>query len=493
MKETSLIRRRFHRNWISLAGAIVALGSFFAFLLLFVIDIMQHQGNPYLGILAYVVAPMFLFLGVGLIVLGIYLERRQAIRSGQVSAHTAFTIDLSRPRDKRVLALFIWGTVIFLILTAIGSTQTYHYTESISFCGQACHEPMEPEFVAYQQSPHARVECVDCHVGSGAAYYVKAKLNGVHQLLAMVGNSYQRPIPTPIKGLRPAQDTCEQCHWPQRFSGNLDKSFHHFLSDEHNTPFSVRLLLNVGGGDHPNYPSGGIHWHVSESNRVEYIATDDKRQVIPWVRYTKPGGEVVEYRTKGFKGNPADYEVRTMDCMDCHNRPAHLFNSPNDEVDLALHTGRLDRSMPWLRSNAVWILTREYDTKDQARAAIAAQVNAVYPGHPQAPAAVAELQRIYGANFFPEMKADWRSYPDNRSHKEWTGCFRCHAGDHSTADGKDSISSGDCNGCHVILAQGAGEDLQRLNPAGHTFFHIDSDFEMFTCSECHNGQLQEGM
>jgi nitrate/TMAO reductase-like tetraheme cytochrome c subunit len=491
VKETSFFRRRFYRNWISLAGAMIAVASFFAFALLFVIDIMQHQGNPYMGILAYVVAPMFTLLGAFLIILGIVLERRNALKKGQIGASTAFTIDLSRKRDKRVLLIFSWATVAFLIVTAIGSTQTYHYTESISFCGQACHEPMEPEFVAYQHSPHARVQCVDCHVGSGAAYYVKAKLNGVHQLVSMIGKNYPRPIPTPIEGLRPAQDTCEQCHWPQRFSGNMDKSYHHFLSDEANTPFSVRLLLDVGGGDHPNYPTGGIHWHVSQSNKVEYVALDEKRQVIPWVRYTKPNGEVTEYRSDGFDENPEDYEIRTMDCMDCHNRPAHLFNSPNDEVDLALHTGRLDRSMPWLRSNAVWILTREYATKEEALERIGDHLLTVYGEDPNADAAVQEVQRIYSANFFPEMKADWRAYPDNRSHKEWSGCFRCHGGEHFSADSEEMISSGDCNACHVILAQGSGDDLLQLNSEGHAFFHIDSEFDMFMCSECHNGELQE--
>jgi hypothetical protein len=247
----------------------------------------------------------------------------------------------------------------------------------------------------------------------------------------------------------------------------------------------------VGGGDHPNYPTGGIHWHVSQSNRVEYIATDEKRQNIPWVRYTKPDGTVMEYRTSDFDEDPADYDIRTMDCMDCHNRPAHLFNSPNDEVDLALHTGRLDRSMPWLRSNAVWILTQEYDTESEALESIEEHVEKVYADSPQVKDTVAELQRIFSVNFFPEMKADWRAYPDNRSHKEWPGCFRCHGGDHFTEGGEEMISSDDCNACHIILAQGSGEDLQQLNPEGHSFFHIDGEFEMFICSECHNGELQE--
>jgi hypothetical protein len=478
--------RSYSRNWISLAGAIIAVGSLFAFLFLFVLDVLKHQSNPYMGILAYVVAPAFLFLGLFLIVLGIWVERRNAARTGR-AAHTAITIDLSRPRDKRVMLLFIWGTIGFLVLTAIGTTQTYHYTESVSFCGQACHEPMKPEFIAHQNSPHARVGCVDCHVGSGAAHYIKAKLNGVHQLIAMVGNNFERPIPTPIKGLRPAQDTCEKCHWPQKFTGNLDRSYHRFLSDEGNTPFSVRLLLDVGGGEHPKHPARGIHWHVSPSNKVEYFASDFQRQQIPWVRYTAADGSVTVYRSEGYEGDPDPAEIRTMDCMDCHNRPAHLFNAPNDEVDLSLHAGRLDRSLPWLRSNAVHILIQDYTTELEATNRIAAFFREKYPGHEKLEPMIAEMQRIYSHNFFPEMRADWRAYPDNRSHKEWPGCFRCHAGEHHSADKQHTISTGDCNSCHTILAQGAGDELLNLNARGHDFIHIDSEFSLFSCSECHTG------
>jgi nitrate/TMAO reductase-like tetraheme cytochrome c subunit len=472
---------------MSASGMVVALGSLFAFLLLFAIDIFAHNGNPYMGILAYVVAPGFLFLGLGLVALGAWIQRRH-VRKGEpdVPSHK-WSIDLSRTRDRRLLAGFVAGAAVFLLLTAIGSTRTYHYTESVQFCGQACHEPMKPEFTTYQHSPHARVDCVACHVGPGATWYVKSKVNGVRQLYCALTGNIDRPIKTPVKNLRPAQDTCEKCHWPQRSVGNLDRTYHHFLADETNTPFSVRLILKVGGGDPENGPVGGIHWHMNLANKVEYIHTDERRQTIPWVRFTDTNGTVTEYRASEFKDDPANHSVRTMDCIDCHNRPAHHFRPPNDAVDMAMSAGRISPSLPWVKSNAVAVLTQNYSTENEALQNIATTLRAKYGTNPDVEPLVSEVQRIYRQNIFPEMKADWRAYPDNLNHKEWAGCFRCHDGLHKTSDGKKSIRASDCKSCHIILAQGAGEQLEKLNPKGHSFFHIDSINEDFSCNNCHTG------
>jgi nitrate/TMAO reductase-like tetraheme cytochrome c subunit len=322
---------RYFRNWLSLAGLVIAAGSLFAFLLLFAIDIFARRSNPYLGILTYVVAPGFSALGVILAVIGAWIQRRHAAAAGETPHR--LVIDLNRRRDRRILVGFCLASVLFLLLTAIGSNRTYHYTESVQFCGLACHTPMKPEYTAYLNSPHARVECTDCHVGPGASAYLKSKINGVHQLIGVVRNNYERPIKTPIKNLRPAQETCEQCHWPEKFSGNLDRTYSHFLADETNTPFAVRLVLKVGGGNPESGQFGGIHWHMNLANKVEYVATDPQRQVIPWVRLTDKNGKVTEYRTADFKEDPNHYEIRKMDCLDCHNRPAHQFSSPNDAVD----------------------------------------------------------------------------------------------------------------------------------------------------------------
>lgn len=475
------------RNWLSLAGLVISLGGLFAFVLLFAIDLFSHHGNPYMGILAYIVAPGFMILGLALAGLGAWIHRRHLRKTSPQPLPHGLTIDLSRPRDRKMMAGFLAGGVIFLLLTAVGSNRTYHYTESVQFCGQACHTPMKPEFTTYQYSPHARVECTACHVGPGASAYVKSKINGVRQLYHAVRGDFERPIKTPIRNLRPAQETCEQCHWPQKFVGNLDRTYSHFLADETNTAFSVRLLLKVGGGDPDHGPIGGIHWHMNLANKVEYVATDEKRQVIPWVRFTDATGKAVEFRVPEFKDDLSKHTVRTMDCLDCHNRPAHHFRSPNDVVDLAMAAGRIDPSLPWVKSNVVAALIAPYSTETDAVQKIADTLRLKYPNPPQRDRLVAEVQRIYSNSFFPEMKADWRAYPDNRGHKDWAGCFRCHDGQHKTADGLRTLKASDCNSCHTILAQGSGADLDKLNPKGHTFFHIDAPNEDFSCNNCHTG------
>lgn len=479
-------RPHYLRNWLSLAGTVLALSAFFAFILLFAVDLFAHQGNPYMGILAYVVAPGFLLMGLGMMFAGAWLHRRHLRQTSPDQPLPNLTIDLGRPADRRRLLTFAIGSGLFLMLTAFGSFQTYHYTESVQFCGQVCHTPMKPEFVTYQISPHARVDCVKCHVGDGAGAYVKAKLNGVHQLVGVITGDYHRPIKPP-KNLRTAQEICEQCHWSERQVGKLDRTYTHFLADETNTQFSVRLSLNVGGGGVRGEDGGGIHWHMNLGNKVEYIATDDTHETIPWVRMTDAAGKVTEFVTKDFKADSAKHTIHRMDCMDCHNRPAHRYLSPNDAVDMAMAAGRIDSSVPWAKSNIVQVLTAEYGTEAEARTKIHESLKSRYPDNPKVGAMIAETQRIFSQNFFPEMKADWRGYPDHISHKNSAGCFRCHDGLHKTADRKLTLKASDCNSCHVILAQGAGEDLEKLNAKGHNFFHLDAEYSDFNCHSCHTG------
>lgn len=488
-KKTS--KQSLFRNWLSLAGAILSVSSGFAFLLLFVVDILAHHGNPYMGIIAYVITPCFLFAGLGLIGAGYWFQLRQQKQAGGAVPSPVLTIDLTRHRDRRILAFFVAASVLFLLMTALGSYQTYRYTESVQFCGQACHVPMEPEYITAQHSPHARIDCVACHVGPGAVAYFKTKINGTRQLYHTVLNDFDRPIRLTAAKQRPAQETCETCHWPQKYTGDLEKVNQHFLADETNTPFTIKLLLKVGGGDPARGPVGGIHWHMNLTNKVEYIATDETRKSIPWIRVTNEKGVSTEYRTPDFKDDPAKYTIHTMDCMDCHNRPSHKFRTPNDAVDLALANGLVDAKIPWVKAKMVDALVQPYSTKEEAMQKIESALRAAYPDRPDVKAIIDETRLIYTTNFFPEMKADWRVHPDNIGHKEWNGCFRCHDGNHKTADGKTSVKASDCNACHLITAQGSGESLNKVNPKGYTFFHIDSEYTDFSCAECHTGATQK--
>ena len=472
------------RNWLSWTDLVVIIGSIFSFLLLILLDGMAHFSNPYVGILTFLVAPGFFAIGSVMALLGAFLRRRQIVKSS--GPFPPLRIDLSRPRDKRILGLFLAGSVAFLFISAVGSYQTYHYTESVQFCGLACHGVMKPEYVTYLHSPHARVACSECHVGGGAASYVRSKFSGAHQVYALVANNFARPIPTPVKNLRPAQETCEQCHWPKKFVGNLDRTYSYFLGDETNTPFSVRMLIKVGGGDPTHGAVGGIHWHMNVGNKIEYLAADEARQKIPYVRMTDPKGVVTEFRSPHFTNVVNEASIRRMDCMDCHNRPAHRYESPNTAVNLAMALNQIDRSLPYIKTNAVYALTRAYTNETQAFQNIATLLAARYPADPRVRPVIDSVQQIYKDNFFPEMKANWSVYPENIGHKDWPGCFRCHDGLHKAADGKRTITASDCNTCHTILAQGSGAELGLLTPNGQPFKHPGDPVDG-ACNDCHNG------
>ena len=475
------------RNWLSLSGLVIAAGSLFSFVLLFVIDAFAPFANPYMGVLIYLVAPGFFMLGMGLVAIGAILQRRAIIKAA--GAAPALRIDLSQPKHRRAMGVFIGAAVLFLLVSAVGSYHTYHYTESVQFCGQTCHEVMKPELTTYQHSAHARVSCTACHIGPGATWFVRSKLSGTYQVYAVLAEKYPRPIPTPVKNLRPAQETCEQCHWPKAFVGNVERTYTHFLSDPTNTPYSVRLLLKVGGADPSHGPVGGIHWHMNVANKIEYVATDAGRQVIPWVRMTDPQGVVTEYLTPGFTNDPAKHTVRTMDCMDCHNRPAHRYGKPDASIDLAMTLGRIDPTIPSIKKNAVALLVANYASEKEAMEKIATTLARQYADEPRIRPVIDVVQEIHRENFFPEMKANWKAYPDNIGHKEWPGCFRCHDGQHNTADGKKRIKANDCNACHIILAQGSGEYLDKLTPKGQPFAHPGGDYGDLKCNDCHTGGL----
>ncbi len=479
-------------NWISAIGAVLAVGALFSFAFLLWMDLTGSGNNPYLGIFAYIVAPGFFIGGLAIIGFGAWAQRRWAIK--HTNAPDKWRLDFYNPKQRQRMVLFLAGGVLFLMFSAFGSYQTYHIAESNAFCGQVCHTAMNPEFVTYQRSAHARVNCVDCHIGSGAVWFVKAKLNGIHQLIAYTVTDYDRPIETPLKNLRPAQDICEKCHWPEKFHGNIEMNYEHFLSDKENTAYTARMLMHVNTS-RAGSPSGGIHWHVNENEKVEYYATDPKRQEIPWMRVTNLQDDTVRvFRTEDFEGEPPAADIRVMDCMDCHNRPAHVFPTANEMVEKSMVTGALSLTLPKIKQLAVEAMTQEdIGTDVEAPANIEKYLREKYsdPGFAaELPGAIAEVQRIFSLSIFPDRKADWRVYPNNIGHKDWPGCFRCHDNLHTTESGQ-TVSSSDCNSCHTILAQGKAAQLNQLSAAGLEFAHPDGELDPdLTCSDCHNGGIQ---
>jgi nitrate/TMAO reductase-like tetraheme cytochrome c subunit len=485
--------RSHFNNWISAIGGVIAIGALFSFALLVWMDFTQGDTNPYLGIFTYIVAPGFLITGLALVFFGAWAQRRWAIKHA-ATMPDKWRLDFTNPAQRRVMVLFGVGAVGFIMLSAFGSYQTYHYSESVQFCGEVCHKAMNPEFVTYQRGAHARVGCVDCHIGSGAEWFIKAKINGTHQLISYTLDNYNRPIATPLKQLRPAQDICAKCHWPEKFHGNVEMNYEHFLSDKANTPYTVRMLMHVNKSA-PGSPPGGIHWHVSDTEKVEYYATDDKRQDIPWTRVTnlKDGTSRV-FRTPDFTGEPPADRIRVMDCMDCHNRPAHVFPTANEAVEKAMADGTLSRKLPNIKRVAVQAMSQEIATDAEAAQKIADYLRSKYTDKALAtelPGAIAAVQAVFATSIFPERKADWRVYPNNIGHKDWPGCFRCHDSKHTSSTGR-TISSSDCNSCHTILAQGKGAELMQLNGLGFEFKHPDGELDPeLSCTDCHTGGIQK--
>jgi hypothetical protein len=444
------------RHPLSLAGAALATvcGSLVA--VFFVASMAGYEGNPYQGLAVYVVAPSLMLVGLVLIPLGAWLERRRLVRlaaSGEVEPPLP-VIDLNTPRTRKVGLAFLALTTVNLLLLAAASYKGLEVMDSPAFCG-SCHSVMDPEASAHARSPHARVRCVECHIGPGAGWFVKSKLSGSWQLVSVMFHLYPRPIPTPVHNLRPARDTCEQCHWPAKFVGDRLKVITRHADDVASTPVKTVLLIHVGGAQ--GLSARGIHWHVGQGVRLRYQA-DESREKISTVELAV--GDRPPRRWQAPGAPAAGGAWREMDCIDCHNRPTHVYRTPEDEVDAALVDGRLDPRLPFLRREAVKALRAAYPDRPAAEAGLRRALRDAAAGAP-APAGVdtaalvdaasLELAAIWGRNVWPQMKIGWGTYPTLLGHEQAPGCFRCHDGDHATPEGK--AISGECDLCHSILAQ----------------------------------------
>jgi hypothetical protein len=360
---------------------------------------------------------------------------------------------------------------------------------------------MQPEYTAYRNSPHARVGCVQCHIGPGAKWFVRAKLSGAYQVYATLFDKYPRPIPTPIDNLRPSRDTCETCHWPQHFFAEKFVQNQYYLSDEQNHSVKLDLSIKIGGGNVESGPTSGIHWHMNVANEVSYIALDRQRTKIPWVRSRSRDGLETVYRSSELPATDdelAKGEHRTMDCIDCHNRPTHIYHPPAKSVNEVMSLGWIDPSLPYVKKVAVEAIDRPYSSaavaQDSIRVTIESFYRESYPEiaaakHAQIERAVVEAQRIFSRNFFPEMRVSWRSFPDNIGHMYSLGCFRCHDGKHVSQDGK--VLSRECTACHTILAEQIGEGSQQVSLTGVDYQHpedIGDAWREMNCVECHGPQ-----
>ncbi len=489
------------RNWTSLAGATLASFSLFVIVFLFIMNMVFDVGSSYLGIFIYIILPVFLVFGLILIPFGMLFQRRKKKKITPEEEQKDWPlIDFNDRGVRNAALIFITGTVFFFLLSAIGSYEAFHYTESVEFCGTLCHKVMEPEYVAYHQSSHERVKCVECHVGSGADWYVKSKLSGLYQVYSVIFKKYAQPITTPIHNLRPARETCEECHWPQKFYDRKVKMKRSYLANEETTEWDIQMLMKTSATYNAFGLQEGIHWHINPDIKIEYISDSKDLESIPWVRYTNlKTGEVHTYLDTNSENPDRNWDAasaKTMDCIDCHNRPSHNYLPPQNFIDDYITAGSISREIPDIKMAIMQVLAQDFESKDSAFAQIDFQIRDYYDlMYPEVleekeellAQAIAFVKEGYSRNFFPYMKVKWSAYPNHLGHLETQGCYRCHNDRHTSSTGR--VISRDCNLCHEIVAQGTPGQIQYASGGGSLEFHhpeeIGDAWKTRLCSDCH--------
>ena len=445
----------FGNNPISLAGGAITSASGVTMIAYWIVEILGLPNeNPYLGIIFFLLLPALFVGGLLLIPVGVFVRRRKLQIAGQIPAHFP-KIDLNDRIFRHGLDIVLVATIANLLVVSIATYRGASYMDSPQFCGQSCHV-MHPEYTAYKISAHSHVACTECHIGSGAAAFFSAKVNGTKQLLEVSFDRYPTPIASPVKSLRPARYICEGCHTPAKFVGEklLVKST--FADDQTNTETQTVVLLHLGGQDSFSHLTGihGVHL-----GHIEYIATDTTRTAIPWVQRQNADGSETVYAATALGANVPQGERRVMDCIACHNRAAHTFLTAEDALNRAMDEGAVSPDLPWIHKEGLELLKANYASEADATTKIPQQLTAFY--RTQNPdvltskstlvkSAGEELVTLYSQNVFPFMKVTWGTHPNHIGHMSYPGCFRCHDGDHVAKDGK-SITQ-DCSACHNLLA-----------------------------------------
>jgi nitrate/TMAO reductase-like tetraheme cytochrome c subunit len=444
-------------NNLTLVGAVLTTSAGLTLVGLFFVELLQGgPSSPYAGIVFYLILPGVFALGLALMPLGVFWRRRRLRASGE-GRPAPIRLSWADPLMRRAMVLAGGATVANVLIMGAASYKGIEEMDSVQFCGLTCHSVMAPEYAAYEGSPHSRVACVDCHIGPGAPWFVRSKLSGTRQIFAVAFGTYSRPIPSPVEHLRPARETCEQCHWPAKFQGDRLLVKTSYAEDEANTPSYTVLLLKVGGRTYGH--SIGIHGrHLGKEGRVVYETSDRKRSVITRVSYREDDGSQVEFVADDGADAPV-VERRTMDCMDCHNRPTHTFQMPGPALDKAISEGGISSKLPFVKKEALALLKATYPDQATARRKIHEGLTTFYQQkYPKVwtvqqslvEQAAQETSTIYCRNVFPNMKVTWGTYPNYLGHEESVGCFRCHDESHTSKDGRTITQ--DCSACHELLA-----------------------------------------
>jgi nitrate/TMAO reductase-like tetraheme cytochrome c subunit len=458
--------QRFRENWvrpalffgnnpISLAGGAITSGAGITMIGFWLLDTFARpMVNPYLGIIFFLLLPGVFILGLLLIPAGVHRRRKVLAKAGQIPAVFP-KVDFNDRIFRHGLDIVLVATVVNLLVVSVATYRGAAYMDSPQFCGQSCHV-MHPEYTAYKVSAHSHVDCTECHIGSGAASYFRAKVNGTKQLIEVSVNRYPTPIPSPVQNLRPAREICEGCHTPAKFIGEKLLVKSSFADDEKNTETQDVVVLHLGGRDSLSHLTGihGVHL-----GHIEYVSTDPTRTTITWVQRRNEDGSTTDFASSSLKGAAPQGDRRVMDCIDCHNRAAHTMQTAEDALNRAMAERAVSPELPWIHKKSLELLNADYKTEAEARRKIPEELTAFYlREHPEVLSAKPELVKsageglvtIFTTNVFPEMKVTWGTHPNHIGHMSYPGCFRCHDGDHTAKDGK-SITQ-DCAACHNLLA-----------------------------------------
>jgi hypothetical protein len=333
---------------------------------------------------------------------------------------------------------------------------------------------MEPQKKAYEAGVHQDVSCGECHVEPGVMGFVKAKLAGTRELKNLVLGTYPTPIP-PVhhEAMPKTEDTCQKCHQLSKLDepgkGTRLLTRASFSRDEKNTRNDLAVLIRPARAGADDETS--LHWHVLQD--VTYTSEDEHQQTIDTVEFTdKKTGEVVQYiaesKVRQSTNAGADIERlkatqtnRTMDCNDCHNRVGHPVPSVDEAVDAAMAKGTISPTLPYVKRQAVTLLTKKYETDEDGQAAISELGEFYAAEYPlvakdkaaEIASASKAISGIYDLLVTSEMNTRGGTYPDNLGHQSSQGCFRCHDGAHyKVVKGqvtKETIPS-TCETCHTF-------------------------------------------
>lgn len=453
-------------NRLGRIGVILTTTGFLCFILFEILRLAGILTNAYIGLVTYLLFPFIFIIGLLIIPFAWYKYCKKRQMSTRELLNERFAPHETAPRviGSRVFATIAFFTIVNILFISLAGFRTLAFMDSPRFCGTACHKVMNPEWTTYQVSPHARVKCVDCHVGEGIKALVDSKMSGLRQLVKTTFNSYERPIPTPVHQLRPARETCEKCHWPQKFYGNRLKIIHRFDLDEPSTHRYITLDLKIDTGKTAS--KTGIHWHIAEENEVRYASVEDKRQEMLWVEVKQRDGSYKRFSNRHFTGTNEklvekkdDKNPRVMDCVDCHNRATHIYEDPAHAIDERISRKLVSRSLPYIKREILAAITANYPDKSMALKRIAMHLQGFYGGkypgiiekdQPLIDQAIEVAQEIYSRNVHTQMKVRWGTYPSFIHHEGDSGCFRCHNED--LRDKNNQGISYDCTRCHSILS-----------------------------------------